>query len=418
MASVHPFFEITKHGSIGSPRCGVLRGCPTPCLVGTTRGGAVPYVTADLMQLENMDIGSLPACVALEEVLLEYKHYAKQKQSLREYFNLTLPKLVMLSIRQPGSLANTPTNADQISIDTLHGRQKVDVETYLNIIRATKADINVALCDEVPFHASKNRHSKSVKRTLSWLSAIVEKGEAAEANEGIFGVVLGGNHMKLRKICAEGVASFKGIQGVVIGGLGVGETDSERRDVLENVLPLIPPEMCRLMKMAISPLGILQAISKGIDVVQSDYAESITRLGYASVYLIPEVPGSEPNGNTVNGEGVLSECSRDRKRRKTELENPYPEHCPDNAVTKISLRDKRFERDTAPIMPGCNCFSCRSYCRAYINHLLNAHEMLASTLVYIHNLSRLKLLVDRARESVRRGCFPEFFRLFKAHFTG
>ena len=87
MASVHPFFEITKHGSIGSPRCGVLRGCPTPCLVGTTRGGAVPYVTADLMQLENMDIGSLPACVALEEVLLEYKHYAKQKQSLRDYFN-------------------------------------------------------------------------------------------------------------------------------------------------------------------------------------------------------------------------------------------------------------------------------------------------------------------------------------------
>ena len=61
---------------------------------------------------------------------------------------------------------------------------------------------------------------------------------------------------------------------------------------------------------------------------------------------------------------------------------------------------------------GCKCFTCRSYTRAYINHLLNAHEMLADTLLYIHNLYHLRLLVSTARKHVAKGAFSDFVANF------
>ena len=54
---------------------------------------------------------------------------------------------------------------------------------------------------------------------------------------------------------------------------------------------------------------------------------------------------------------------------------------------KINLRDPLFLTDGAPLVEGCPCYTCQKHCRSYIHHLLNVHEMLAFTLLQLHNWS-------------------------------
>ena len=38
---------------------------------------------------------------------------------------------------------------------------------------------------------------------------------------------------------------------------------------------------------------------------------------------------------------------------------------------------------------GCSCHACQNHHRAYIHHLLVAHEMLADVLLHVHNTVRV-----------------------------
>ncbi len=86
---------------------------------------------------------------------------------------------------------------------------------------------------------------------------------------------------------------------------------------------------------------MLECVERGVDVFDGTYPFKLAEFGYASMYSL---------------EGQKSQM-------------------------KINLRDLSFARDTTAIMEGCTCPACKSYTRAYIHHLLNAHEMLAEVLL-------------------------------------
>ena len=90
-----------------------------------------------------------------------------------------------------------------------------------------------------------------------------------------------------------------------------------------------------------------------------------------------------------------------------------PDHCPGD-VTKICLADRRFTLDTSPLLEGCTCFTCRRHTRAYVRHLLDAHEMLGHVLLYTHNLHHMDRFMEAIRASLTAGRFVAYAKAYAA----
>ena len=69
------------------------------------------------------------------------------------------------------------------------------------------------------------------------------------------------------------------------------------------------------------------------------------------------------------------------------------------------MMNASFARDTRPIDETCDCYACQTFTRAYIRHLIVAKELLAGTLLSIHNLRALIRLVAEIRSSIIEGTF-------------
>ena len=74
----------------------------------------------------------------------------------------------------------------------------------------------------------------------------------------------------------------------------------------------------------------------------------------------------------------------------------------------MRLRNARHRRDPAPLMPGCACYCCVNFSRAYLHHLFAADEMLGPTLLSLHNLTFYLDLMDQARAAIRERRYAEF----------
>ena len=405
-------------------RCGILlNNTTTPNIICNTHSCALPLITPDLLESNPIlkdSIGKLPFAIPVADVILEKNTFKQQNDdkttttTIHQHSNIDKSNLIFFTPRICGTILSGPSNDKQITVETAQGRRGVNVDTYFSILNSIQADINVSLCDELPKDASKNRHDKSVRRTLNWLIELLKKKKNQHDNTNnveepmlkkqktndsllpnvkkniLFGVILGGTNMRLRKISAESTTELP-VDGYVLGGFNLGETNNERKEILTSILPMLNETKCRVLKSANNPIDILESINLGIDLIQCNYPYELTRMGYGSIYNIPSI-----NYNNNNN--------------SERINNPL--HCPGGKM-KISLRDKRFERDTRPLLPGCQCFTCTSYTRAYINHLLNAHEMLAETLLYIHNLYHLQLLVSTGRKYIMNGKYNEFIEEFK-----
>eukprot|EP00944_MAST-04C_sp_MAST-4C-sp1_P006384 g6384.t1 len=430
-------FQIAVQCTETRARCGtLLDNTPTPNIICNTISCALPLVTPDLLKGDkhlNETIGKLPIAVPVEDLVLEKGLFHSRKPAqnadagdytLHQHCNVSPSTLIFFTPRLCGSIPTGPSNDKQITVESAQGRRGITVDIYSSMISSIKADVSISLCDEVPNDASKNRHDKSVRRTLNWLKETLKSlrpglsadisvktatnsnvsepaqkkrkvgagtpqvGNMEEKRHVIFGVVLGGTYEHLRKISAENTAELP-VDGYVLGGFNLGETNEERKTILAATTPLLDESKCRVLKSVNNPIDILDAISCGMDLVECDYAYHVSRMCYASTYKIPSIEYTDYEN----------------------FESENPNFCPGDR-TKINLRDKRFERDTRALLPGCKCFTCRSYTRAYINHLLNAHEMLADTLLYIHNLYHLRLLVSTARKHVAKGAFSDFVANF------
>lgn len=80
---------------------------------------------------------------------------------------------------------------------------------------------------------------------------------------------------------------------------------------------------------------------------------------------------------------------------------------------RMNIANAKYKNDMSILMSDCDCYTCRSgYTRSYIAHLFRADEVLALTLLSIHNLRFVVRLVDRIRESLLQDSFYEFKKEF------
>lgn len=223
------------------------------------------------------------------------------------------------------------------------------------------ADIIMAF-DECANPSDYAYNVKSMERTHRWL----ERSIAAKKrdDQALFGIVQGGIFEDLRKASAEFVSSFD-LPGYAIGGLSVGESKADMNAMLDFVPAILPDNKPRYLMGVGSPEDLINGILRGIDIFDCVLPTRLARHGAAM---------------TFSG--------------------------------RMNMNNAIYTSDPRPIAERCNCYTCRTFSRAYIRHLILSKEMLAATLLSIHNLSTLEELVKQSRKAIIDGTFTQFAENF------
>jgi len=234
-------------------------------------------------------------------------------------------------------------------------RHFLSPEKAVEIQRALGVDIMMAL-DECPPHgADREYHQASMERTLRWAArcrAALPGGEPA-----LFGIVQGGTFLDLRARSAEETARI-GFPGYALGGLGIGEGPDAMYAVVAHTLAALPSDAPRYLMGVGTPQDLLECIARGVDMFDCVL----------------------PTRNARNGT-LFTRTGR------------------------LNIKGAAYARDERPADPGCGCYTCRHFSRAYLRHLYVAKEILGLRLNTIHNLHYYLDLMRQARQAIEAGCF-------------
>ncbi|MBI2915058.1 MAG: tRNA guanosine(34) transglycosylase Tgt [Firmicutes bacterium] len=231
-------------------------------------------------------------------------------------------------------------------------------EKAVEVQEGLGADIIMVLDECPPYPCHREYVERSLVLTDEW--ARRSKKAHTRGTQALFGIVQGGVYPELRERSACKVVEM-GFSGYAVGGLCVGEPRKLTYEMLDVVAPLLPKEAPRYVMGVGSPVALVEAIARGYDMFDSVFP---TRVGR--------------HGTILTGMG------------------------------RIIVRDAAYATDFSPLDPGCTCYTCRNFSRAYVRHLLKSGEILGMRLATVHNLFFVLDLVRRARTAIKRGRFPEF----------
>ena len=237
-------------------------------------------------------------------------------------------------------------------------------EFVMEIQRALGADIVMAF-DECPPGGCDQRTAKeSVERTLKWLKRCRDRFTALETEgpspvQSLFPVLQGNVFDAIRREHASRVLELADWHGYGIGGLSVGESKQDMWRILEILHDVLPTNRPRYLMGVGYPDDLLEAIARGCDLFDC----------------------VAPTRNARHGSAWTREEGQ------------------------VNLKSARFRRDTRPLDPGCDCYACVHYDRAYLRHLVVASEWLAARLLSMHNLRFLVRLGEQARDQIVGGDF-------------
>jgi queuine tRNA-ribosyltransferase len=208
----------------------------------------------------------------------------------------------------------------------------------------------------------------AMERTHRW----AERSLAAKTrvDQALFGIIQGGVDPNLRAESARFIANLD-LPGIAIGGLSVGETKAEMHSTLDLVIPLLPENKPRYLMGVGTPEDLIEGIRRGVDMFDCVLP---TRLARHNAAFSPE--------------------------------------------GRLNLMNATFAHDPRPIDETCSCYTCRTFTRAYLRHLIVAKELLAGTLLSIHNLHALIQLVKDIRISIRENNFDSQVFTFLARWQG
>jgi queuine tRNA-ribosyltransferase len=218
---------------------------------------------------------------------------------------------------------------------------------------------DVAVAFDQPVYPSSPRDvvADATGRTHRW----AERSLAAHrrTDQAMFGIVQGGLDPELRAGSATFIAGLP-FDGICIGGLAGDETPTQREAAIDVAVEVLhdDPRPRYLMGLG-SPLDLLEAVDRGIDLFDSVLPARVARNGQLWV----------PGG-------------------------------------RLNLRNRTFLDDPRPVQDDCPCLLCRSFSRAYLAHLFRARELLAYRLATCHNLTFTLDFMARIRASIRAGTFP------------
>lgn len=245
-------------------------------------------------------------------------------------------------------------------------RHFITPERCMQIQNDLGSDIIMAFDQCTEYGTSKEDSLKAMKRTHAWL----ERCYNAQKNENqmLFPIIQGNLYQDLRLQSVEFCKRYAKC-GIAIGGLSIGEPKEEMYETLSYLQPHLPTDMPRYLMGVGSPDCLVEAIARGIDMMDCVLPTRIARNGTAF---------------TKNG--------------------------------KLVIRNAKYKNDFSKIEDDCDCYACKHYSRAYIRHLINAGEMLGAELLSIHNLRFLIRLTEQIKEAIRSDSMLDFRDEFMSHY--
>lgn len=212
----------------------------------------------------------------------------------------------------------------------------------------------------------------SCARTARWLERCKAEMDRLNSQEGtlnprqmLFGINQGCTFEDLRIEHMKRIAAL-GCDGYAIGGLAVGETAEEMYSIIEAVEPYMPKDKIRYLMGVGTPVNILEAVRRGVDLFDCVM----------------------PTRNARHGHAFTMEGCR-------------------------NLLNAKYTLDEAPLDESCGCPVCQKFSRAYIHHLFKAGEMLAMRLTVMHNLYFYNSLLEKIRGALDKGEFESFYRRYR-----
>ncbi len=233
-------------------------------------------------------------------------------------------------------------------------------ERSIEIQETLGADIIMAF-DECPPAQSERRYFEdSLARTTRWLHRCVKAW--SKERSSLFGIVQGGLLEDLRKRHAEEICAVD-LPGYALGGYSVGEAPEAMHDGVAYSAPLLPKDKPRYLMGVGTPLDLATCVGAGVDMFDCVLPTRTAR-----------------NGLLYTSEG------------------------------RVVIKNAAYAKDPRPLDPACDCYTCRTFTRAYLRHLFVAKELTAMRLNTLHNLHYFLRLMERARAAIEEDRYAAFLR--------
>jgi queuine tRNA-ribosyltransferase len=251
-------------------------------------------------------------------------------------------------LSEEGVRFRSPVNGDEVFLTP---EKSMEVQHDLN------ADVTMIFDECTPYPATEEEARYSMELSLRWADRSRRRFDELRAQddsrgEALFGIVQGGVYDALRSESLAGLMEL-GFDGYAVGGLAVGEPQTERIAVLEHLLPQMPVDRPRYLMGVGTPLDIAESVSCGIDMFDC---------------VIPTRHAR--NGHLFTSRGV------------------------------VNIRNSQYSADTGPVDPDCGCYTCQNYSVSYLRHLEKCREILGPRLGTIHNLHYYQELMRGLRSAI------------------
>ncbi len=259
-------------------------------------------------------------------------------------------------------------------------------EISMEVQAVLGAEIVMAFDECAPGEATADVARQSMELTLRWAKRSREAFDVAQVNnlrsvdsqespagtsaqvnnlryrQALFGIVQGASHLDLRRESLERTVAI-GFDGYALGGLSVGEEKPVMLEVIDDIAARMPTDKPRYLMGVGTPVDLIDAVARGMDMFDCVL----------------------PTRNGRNGQAFTSQG-------------------------RLNIKNARYITDQLPLDEACACSVCRRHTRAFIRHLYQSGEMLASILLTHHNLAFFLDTMRRVRQAIRSGQFAKFRR--------
>lgn len=246
----------------------------------------------------------------------------------------------------------------------------ISPEISMQIQKTIGADIIMCFDECTPYPATYEYAKNSMQLSLKWAKRCKDEfyKDDAKNTQALFGIIQGSVFEDLRKESALKMQNID-FAGYAIGGVSVGEPKEEMLRVIDFTIQYLPKNKARYLMGVGMPEDIWEAIERGIDMFDC---------------VIPTRNGRNGQAFTTYG--------------------------------KVNIKNGEYKDKFEPLDPECNCQTCRGYTKAYLNHLFKSQEILAHTLLSLHNIHFMLKLTKIVQEAIQTDTFfkvkQEFFNKY------
>jgi queuine tRNA-ribosyltransferase len=276
------------------------------------------------------------------------------------------------------------TDSGGYQVFSLSGLRKISEEgvrfqSHLNgdlhqFTPASTVDVQLALgsdvmmvLDECPEYPVSHEYARvAMERTVRWARKAMdhyrERMKRIETRHALFPIVQGSMFADLRRECAAELIDLDA-DGYAVGGLSVGEPRPLSLEMVEATEGILPRDRPRYAMGVGMPEELAEYVAQGIDMMDCVL----------------------PTRNARNG-------------------------CLFTSEGRVIIKHARYKDDPRPVDEKCECYTCRTYSRAYMRHLFQAQEILYASLATRHNIQRYLDIMREIRHAILLGTFPEYLR--------